>query len=151
MKTKLMTLATAAAVIALTSCASRQSMDPNAPTGPPSASITLSGTSAAYWASAQGGNGMLYFNGNEYPFSAAALGAGGAGVQRISAEGKVYNLNSLSDFPGTYTLISTGVTILKGKKHVKLTNSKGVVIYAENKTMGVGTSTGGAKVKIELK
>lgn len=141
----------AISALALSSCASKKSNDTNAPSGPPSATLKLTGGSAAYWASAQGGSGTLSFNGKEYPFTAAAVGAGGTGLQHLSATGEVYNLTSISDFPGTYNLISTGLTILKGKKYSKLTNDKGVVIYAVEKSVGIASSTGGAKVNVELK
>jgi hypothetical protein len=44
------------------------------------------------------------------------------GGQKISATGKVYNLNNLSDFSGTYHGISRGLTLIEGKMHAKLTN-----------------------------
>ncbi len=60
-------------------------------------------------------------------------------------------MNSLNDFAGTYTMVSSGFTIIAGTKHAKLTNDKGVVIYTDEKTTGLASSTGTAKVKIKLK
>ncbi|MEM1084881.1 MAG: hypothetical protein AAGI48_12285 [Verrucomicrobiota bacterium] len=151
MKLPLIQLFATAAAVALTSCATQKAKDKDAPSGPPSATIKFTGGSAAYWASAQGGSGTLYFRGKEYPFTAVALGAGGTGAQHATTEGEVYNLNSLSDFAGTYTQLSSGFTIIRGKKNTKLTNDKGVVIYAVAKTTGVASSTGGTKVLVELK
>ena len=56
------------------------------------------------------------------------------GVQKTSATGKVYNLNNLSSFSGTYHGISTGLTLIEGKMHAKLTNQNGVVMYLAGQT-----------------
>ena len=70
------------------------------------------------------------------------LGAGGSGGQKISATGKVYNLNKLSDFPGTFHGISNGLTLIEGKMHAKLTNGNGVVMYLAGETEGLASSIG---------
>jgi hypothetical protein len=140
-----------ASAIILSSCATSKSGDGDAPTGTPSASVRFEAGSAAYYASAGGGQGTLTYLGKTYPFSATAIGAGGSGAQKISGTGEVYNLTSLSDFPGTYTQVSSGYTIIRGTKNAKLTNSKNVVIYVEAKTTGLGSSTGASKLMIDLK
>ncbi len=136
--------------LAFTSCATSKKKDKNAPTGPPSATLRFEGGSAAYWASAKGGKGTLNYMGREHSFSASAVGAGGTGAQKVSATGEVYHLNALSDFPGTYTQVSSGFTIIRGSQRSKLTNSKGVVIYIDAKTYGLASSTGAAKLMISL-
>jgi len=140
-----------ASVILLSACATTKSKDKNAPTGRPTASIRFEGGQAAYYASTGVGKGTLNFKGVNYPFTAMAVGAGGTGAQKVSATGEVYNLNSLADFPGTYTGVRSGFTVAKGKQRVKLTNDKGVVIYGEGVTVGLASSTGAFKVIIELK
>jgi hypothetical protein len=136
---------------ALSSCATTKSKDKNAPTGSPSATIVATGGQAAYYASGGGASGTLTYMGKQYPFSATAGGVGGTGATTFSATGEVYNMNSLSDFVGTYTMVSSGITLGVGKKHAKLTNSKGVVMYVEEKTSGLASTTGTAKVIIKLK
>jgi hypothetical protein len=136
---------------ALSSCATTKSKDKNAPAGPPSATFVATGGGAAYYASASGGSGTLTYKGKQYPFSATAAGVGGTGATKFSADGEVYNMNSLSDFAGTYTMVTSGITIGVGKKHAKLTNNKGVVMYVEEKTSGLSSTTGTAKVMIKLK
>lgn len=143
-------IAIAVAACVLSSCASKKDRDRNAPTGKPTGSIVLSGKSAAYMASTQRGSGTLIFNGMRYPFSAKTVGVGGVGIQSIEVEGDVYELKSLSDFPGTYNMVATGATILKGKKNVRLTNEKGVIVYGKNKSKGIGVSTGVSKVEVTL-
>lgn len=147
----LVSIVAGASALLLSSCATTKSKDKNAPTGPPSATVVFEAAQASYYASASGGSGTLTYMGKKYPFSAQAVGVGGSGVQKMSGTGQVYNLNSLSDFAGSYTMVSSGFTIIAGTKHAKLTNSKGVVIYAEEKTTGLASSTGTGKVMIKLK
>ena len=64
------------------------------------------------------------------------------GAQKISATGKVYNLNNLSQFSGTYRGISRGLTLIEGKMHAKLTNGNGVVMYLAAEAEGLASSMG---------
>ena len=93
-----------------------------APSTPPSATVSIREWSAAYYAQAESGKGTLYYNGRSHHFTISGGGLGGSGVQKISATGKVYNLNNLSSFSGTYHGISRGLTLIEGKMHAKLTN-----------------------------
>ena len=68
----------------------------------------------------------------------------------MSATGKVYHMNSLSDFPGTYRGISKGLTLIEGKLHAKLTNDKGVVMYIAGETQGLASATGVRGFKVTL-
>jgi hypothetical protein len=63
--------------------------------------VSIQEWSAAYYASAATGKGTLYYHGQRHHFTISGLGAGGMGGQKVSATGKVYNLNTLSDFSGT--------------------------------------------------
>ena len=134
----------------LTGCATKISTDKNAPTGPVSATLTLHETQASYWASAQGGKGDITFNGETHEFSIRGIGAGGTGLQKITATGKVYNMETLSDFPGVYTGVRSGFTIIKGKISAKLTNENGVVLYLTGTTTGLARWLGTDKLEITL-
>jgi len=72
-----------------------------APSTPPSATVSIREWSTAYYAQAEAGKGTLYYNGGRHHFTISGGGFGGSGAQKVSATGKVYNLNSLSDFSGT--------------------------------------------------
>ena len=121
-----------------------------APSTPPSATVRIQEWSAAYYASAAAGKGTLYYNGHRHHFTISGLGAGGAGGQKISATGKVYNLNRLSDFSGTYHGISRGLTLIEGKMHAKLTNGNGVVMYLAGETEGLASSMGAQAFEVNL-
>ena len=74
----------------------------------------------------------------------------GMGGQKVSATGKVYNLNTLHDFPGTYQGISGGLTLIEGKMHAKLTNGNGVVMYLAGQTEGLASSMGAQAFEVSL-
>src|SRR6266480_5670053 len=86
-----------------------------APSTQPSATVSIREWSAAYYGSATAGKGTLNYNGQRHRFTISGVGVGGAGGQKISATGKVYNLNRLSDFSGRYRGVSRGLTLIEGK------------------------------------
>ena len=107
-----------------------------------SATVTIREWSAAYYGQAKAGKGTLYYNGGSHHFTISGGGLGGSGVQKVSATGKVYNLNNLSSFSGTYHGVSRGLTLIEGKMHAKLTNQNGVVMYIAGQTEGLASSLG---------
>ena len=106
--------------------------------------------SAAYYGSAAAGKGTLYYNGRRHHFTISGLGTGGMGGQKISATGKVYNLNNLSDFSGRYRGVSRGLTLIEGKMHAKLTNGNGVAMYLAGQTEGLASSMGVQAFEVTL-
>ena len=100
--------------------------------------------------SAAAGKGTLYYNGQSHHFTISGVGVGGSGVQKISATGKVYNLNNLSSFSGTYHGVSGGLTLIEGKMHAKLTNQNGVVMYLAGETEGLASSLGAQAFEVNL-
>ena len=121
-----------------------------APSTPPSAAVKIQEWSAAYYGSAAAGKGTLDYNGQRHHFTISGVGVGGAGGQKISATGKVYNLNRLSDFSGTYHGISRGLTLIEGKMHAKLTIGNGVVMYLAGETEGLASSIGAQAFEVNL-
>jgi hypothetical protein len=146
MKTNLInSIFTGITILLLAACASMT----QAPSAPPSATVSIREWSAAYYGSAAAGKGTLYYHGRHH-FTISGLGAGGMGAQKISATGKVYNLNNLSDFSGTYRGISRGLTLIEGQMHAKLQNGNGVVMYLAAQTEGVASSMGAQAFVVTL-
>ena len=133
------------ALLLIAGCASMT----QAPSTPPSATVSIREWSAAYYGSAAAGKGRLYYHGVHH-FTISGLGAGGAGGQKISATGKVYDLNKLSDFSGTYRGVSSGLTLIEGKMHAKLTNGNGVTMYLAGETEGLASSIGAQAFEVRL-
>ena len=121
-----------------------------APSTTPSATVSIHEWSAAYYAQAESGKGTLYYNGGRHRFTISGGGVGGSGAQKVNATGKVFNLNRLSDFPGTYHGISRGLTLIEGKMHAKLTNQNGVVMYLAGDNEGLASSLGAQAFEVRL-
>ena len=145
-KSTIQSVLTGIGVLLIAACASMT----KAPSTPPSATVTIKEWSAAYYASAARGKGTLNYNGQQHHFTISGLGAGGMGGQKISATGKVYNLNNLSDFSGSYRGISSGLTLIEGKMHAKLKNGNGVVMYLTGETEGLASSMGAQAFEVNL-
>jgi hypothetical protein len=136
---------TSITILLIAGCASMT----QAPSTTPSATVSIREWSAAYYGSATAGKGTLYYQGRHH-FTISGVGVGGAGGQKISATGKVYNLNNLSDFSGTYHGVSRGLTLIEGKMHAKLTNGNGVVMYLAGETEGLASSMGAQAFEVNL-
>ena len=121
-----------------------------APNATASATLRIQQVSAAYYGSATTGNGTLYFQGQSRNFTITSVGVGGTGGLKISATGKVFGLDRLSQFPGAYRGVSSGLTLFEGKMQAKLTNQNGVVIYLSGQTEGLASSSGLQKYQINL-
>jgi hypothetical protein len=146
MKTNFNSAFTGMTILLIAGCASMT----QAPSTPPSATVRIQECSAAYYGSAAAGKGTLYYNGQRHHFTISGLGAGGMGAQKISATGKVYNLNNLSSFSGTYRGISRGLTLIEGQMHAKLQNGNGVVMYLAAQTEGIASSMGAQAFEVSL-
>jgi len=134
------------AILLIAGCASMT----QAPSTPPSATVRIREWSAAYYAQAETGKGTLYFRGQSHRFTISGGGIGGSGAQKVSATGKVYNLNRLSDFSGTYHGVSRGLTLIEGQMHAKLTNQNGVTMYLAGQTEGLASSLGAQAFEVNL-
>lgn len=146
MQTKTTLIAASMGLFLLPSCSSIKP-----PPGPASATLKIEGFRGGYHAVAAGGDGVLSYQGRQVPFTITSAGAGGSGGMSISATGQVYNMTSLADFPGTYSSTRKGITIGKGKFTALLKSDRGVQIYLDGETTGVGTSGGVSAVDIKLK
>jgi hypothetical protein len=137
---------TSITILLIAGCASMT----QAPSTPPSATVKIQEWSAAYYAQAEAGKGTLYYHGGRHHFTISGGGVGGSGAQKVSATGKVYNLNNLSSFSGTYHGIARGLTLIEGKMHAKLTNGNGVVMYLAGETEGLASSLGAQAFGVNL-
>ena len=96
------------------------------------------------------GHGTLGYNGKTYKFKVTGMGAGGYGVDKLSATGEVYHLKDIADFPGKYSELRGGITLGKGVGGFYITNDKGVVIKLKTHAEGVALSIGVEGFKIQM-
>src|SRR5690606_22258986 len=72
------------------------------------------------------GEGKIYWEGREQPFSVKGVRVGDLGATRLDGEGWVQNLKRLEDFAGTYVAVGAGATAGTGSSVVTMRNEHGV-------------------------
>jgi hypothetical protein len=89
------------------------------------------------------GSGTLTFQGKEHPFKLKGLSLGAnVGVSKMSAAGEVYDMTSISQFPGTYTKLDASVALGGGVGGLRLKNENGVIMVLHSRTQGVDVNLG---------
>jgi hypothetical protein len=117
----------------------------------PDAKVKITGKSIAAGVGISWGNGILTYNGKEYPFSITGISAGDIGIASVELAGNVSNLRNLDDFNGNYTSVSAGGTVAGGAGAAAMRNQNGVVVNLVATTRGLNFNLGVDGVKIELK
>jgi hypothetical protein len=120
----------------------------------PSALVTLSFKSAGLIVGGSSGEGVLSYQGRDYPFTISGLNLGDVGVSSFQGAGKVYDLKSLSDFAGNYVGSEAGFAVRGGRSELSMRNGKGVTILVlanEGKESGTRISLGASGVSIRMK
>jgi hypothetical protein len=118
----------------------------------PDGTISIEQFSVAFIGSAQFGSGNLNYQGKRYDFKISGLGIGGIGVSTIDADGYVYELKNLADFPGVYGQARTGITFgTVGKGQLWLENGNGVYLHLKAKRQGLALALGADGMIIQMK
>ena len=136
-----------AATAALTFGSAALAADPMVKSG----TITISETQFGFLVGGSTGGGTLKYKGKTHAFKIGGLAVGNIGVSKVRGAGTVYNLNSLSDFAGTYSKLEASATLGEGAGALTLKNDKGVVLKLETSSGGLQLSAGAGGVKITLK
>jgi hypothetical protein len=133
-------------------CSSSQPNDQQSLNGKrPDGTVDMNQVQAAFIGSGGGGSGTLYYQGQRYPFAVGGLGIGGIGASTLSAQGEVYGLNNVSDFPGAYAQGRYGIVAGNASAgELWLKNEKGVVMHLKAKRTGLMLSLGGDAVVISM-
>jgi len=118
--------------------------------GPPSATLDFEAKQFRLLLGGGGGKGVLHFKGKDYPFTATGVSAGGVGYTEAKGTGKVYFLNNLEDFAGTYGAMTAGAALVKGVGASSWQNQKNVVLIMRSESKGAALNMGLAAVKVEL-
>jgi hypothetical protein len=145
-----------AVVTALSACASAQKAPQQAGPAtlegqPPSGFVDLKEVQVAYMGNAGGGDGTLTYQGQRYPFKIAGLGVGGMGVSIVDAEGEVYRLTDLKQFPGAYVAGQYGVVVgSESVGDIWLENPNKVVLHLKAKREGLMLSVGADAIDIHM-
>ena len=116
----------------------------------PSGRVEFETVQAAYIEGGGGGRGTLHFRGRTHRFTVVRGGIGGVGASAMTAEGTVYNLRDLNDFPGPYVQARSGVTLGTGSGELWLENPRGVVMHLRARREGLMLSLGADAVMISF-
>lgn len=145
-------LLTAACMLAACSTIGGVKLGPKSVEGKsPSGFVEMHEVQAAYIGSGAGGGGTLYFHGREYPFGLGAAGIGGIGLSTVEANGDVYNLERVEQFPGTYGQARYGFAIgTESGGDLWLQNEQGVILHLKAKRTGLMLTLGGDAVIISM-
>jgi len=117
----------------------------------PSATVTVESKSVALGVGVSWGDGNLNYKGKTHTFSVKGLSVLDLGVSKISARGKVYHLNKVEDFSGTYAAAQAGAAVGGGMSVVALKNENGVVMELSSTQTGVKLTLAGEGIEIKLK
>jgi len=98
-----------------------------------------------------GGSGTVFFDGQLYHFSIGGLGVEGSAVAIIQTAGRVYRLDSMARFPGTYRQAGPDASLpISDPSGLWLRNQQGVVIHLQVPPQGRMPALGADAVRIVL-
>lgn len=116
----------------------------------PSGTVSIELKSVAVGVGGTWGTGVLTFQGKEYKFKMNGFSVIDVGISTVSAIGEVYNLKSVSDFPGTYSAAEAGIAIGAGVGAQTMKNQNGVVLNLKSTKTGIKFKLAPEGVKIEM-
>jgi outer membrane immunogenic protein len=93
-----------------------------------SAHVTIRGGWAGLGVGANWGDGVLTYEGHEYPFSLEGLSIGNLGAAGFTASGTVHDLRRAEDFNGRYENSKSGGTLVADRSAVTMRNENGVTV-----------------------
>lgn len=105
----------------------------------PSGTISIELNSASALMGASWGQAVLTYGGKTHLFKVRGLKVLAVGLTKLSVGGDVYNLNNVSDMPGTFQKADpAGLTFIVGEKGLVVQNGKGVTINFKGLRKGLG-------------
>ena len=117
----------------------------------PIGEITIEAKQLAAGVGYSWGDGVMKFQGKEYPFTVQGLNVAAVGFAKINAVGDVYNLKTAADLAGKYVAVSAGLSLAKGVAGLSMRNDKGVVINLRSAQQGVQLNLGVDGFDIKMK
>ncbi len=105
--------------------------------GEVSGTVSIELTSVAIGIGGTWGSGVLTFQGKDYKFKMNGFSVIDVGISTVSTIGEVYNLNSVSDFPGTYSSAEAGIAVGAGVGASTMKNQNGVVMNLKSTKTGI--------------
>jgi hypothetical protein len=99
-----------------------------------------------------GGEGVLIFRGQRYPFTVSGMSVGATiGASTTKFVGRALNLRGPGSIEGSYSAIGAGGALAGGAGGVQLQNGNGVILQLSGPKVGVELSAAVAGVTMRLK
>jgi hypothetical protein len=118
---------------------------------PPDATVKLKSRSIAFGAGVNWGDGVLSYQGKDYPITVSGLSLLDVGVSNVSATGKVYFLKQPSDISGNYFATQATFALAGGGGELVMANGNGVFIALQSEQSGTQLTLGASGVGLKLK
>ena len=145
-----MRMALFAAGMAVVSVPALAARDPGAP-GPVSGHVTITAKAADLGVGFTWGNGVLRYKGHDYHFTVKGVDVAAVGFSTVVGHGRVYKLNHLHDFDGTYGAVNGEATLGSGVGGRYLKNGNGVELRIDDVTKGARLSGAGQGIELTLR
>jgi hypothetical protein len=96
------------------------------------------------------GQGILEYQGQQYPFTVTGFSIGDVGAAKVVARGEVYNLQRVEDFAGMFMTAAAGATVGAGASAAAMKNQNQVdmVWTATNQGLNFTLAHSGLNVKL---
>jgi hypothetical protein len=117
----------------------------------PDATLKLTERGVALGIGVSWGDGVLTFKGKNYPFKIHGLSMNDIGISKVKATGKVYYLNKIEDFSGSYNALGAESTMGEGVGAIMMKNENGVAIELITLSKGVRIKLSVDGVELKLK
>jgi hypothetical protein len=114
------------------------------------ATLTLKGGLVSAGIGYEWGRGIMTYQGKEYAFCIRGLAVGEVGAADIDAQGVIFHMSSLEDFPGRYSAVSMGAAVVKGESSALLKNHRGVTMQLDSRVTGLRFNISASGVKVAL-
>ncbi len=121
------------------------------PVGKLKCNITINKTEVGFIVGVGGGHGMLQCEDmGSHKFRVGGFQIGSLGLAGATMTGRVYGLNKLSDFNGTYNRGEASISAIAGKGTMTLKNQNGVYMTLSMSTAGAKANLGGGGLRLTL-
>ena len=117
----------------------------------PDATVKIQSRSIALGAGVSWGDGVISYQGKDYPFTVSGLSLLDLGVSNVSANGRVYFLKNVSDFSGNYFATQATFAVAGGGGELVMANGKGVFIALQSEQSGTQLTLGASGMSLKLK
>ncbi len=120
----------------------------------PDALVKLNFKSVGVGVGGSSGDGILSYQGKDYPLGISGINIADLGVSQFQGAGKVYELKNVADFSGNYAAAQAAFAVRGGQSSLSMKNGKGVTIVIlqdEGKESGTRLSLGPSGITFKLK